>query len=143
MNITNGSSVDNSLVPLASLGREVTLIGAIGYTIVTIPGTFMNIIVVYVIIVTKRFHTIPNWLILAMSVTDLVNFIGIRPFQSLMEYTHGWPMDYESCTFLAFFGSYIFAINLANLCFMSINRYVLIAHSALYPKVGMLEVFQR
>ncbi|CAH1798944.1 unnamed protein product [Owenia fusiformis] len=126
---------NDSLIPIPTYTRDVSILASVLWTLLFVIGAMMNGLMIVVILKNRKLQTAPNWLVFSMSVTDFVSLVFIRPIGSMAVYMHGWHFGLQSCRVIAFFNSFIFSLMLANLCFMAINRYVLIAHTAIYPKI--------
>ncbi|CAH1798946.1 unnamed protein product [Owenia fusiformis] len=136
MNITGYDESRSRFVPLPSYTRDISIFAAVLVALVCVFGIAVNGFIMLVIAKTKKLHTVPNWLIFMMCATDVIQFSVVKPAQQVVtEVLHGWPFDYQSCSVFGFLAILFIALNLFNLCYMAINRYVLIVHQSAYQTI--------
>lgn len=98
-------------------------------TVVTICG---NLFVVVSVIYFRQLHTPTNWLILSLSVADML--VGILIFPLTMEFSPDICRYNEDlfCNLRGMFNMLLCTASILNLCFIAVDRYCAICHPLKY-----------
>lgn len=98
-------------------------------TAVTICG---NLFVIVSVIYFRQLHTPTNWLILSLSVADML--VGILVFPLTMEFSSSICQHNEDlfCDLRGMFNVLLCTASILNLCFIAVDRYCAICHPLKY-----------
>ncbi|XP_046359634.1 RYamide receptor-like [Haliotis cracherodii] len=105
---------------------EIILI--IMYSIITITAIGGNGVVCYLVFAYKRMHTVPNYFIVNLAVSDLLLAVFCIPFTAAVNLKNYWPFPAVMCPVLQYIQGVTVVLSSYTLVAMSLDRYIVIVH---------------
>ena len=131
-NGTESSDIWEYLIPHRGARRtelELLIPICLIYTIIFIFGFFGNIILLWVILVNRSFHTPINYYLVNLSVSDLlILIIGMPHDLYLMWNRYPYPFEEAICRLRAFFAEASMISSVLTITVLTIERYTAIVH---------------
>ncbi|ESO87474.1 hypothetical protein LOTGIDRAFT_127919 [Lottia gigantea] len=98
------------------------------YFLITFIALSGNGIVCYLVLAYKRMHTVPNYFIFNLAVSDILVAIFCIPFSFVANLKNYWPFGVAMCPIVMYSQVVTVFLSSYTLVAMSIDRYVVIVH---------------
>ncbi|XP_066286671.1 G-protein coupled receptor 54-like [Branchiostoma lanceolatum] len=122
------SSRQNGTEPdWGQLGPEAYLV-PIFFAIIMVVGLVGNYLVIYIIVKNKEMHTVTNYFILNLAVTDLSFLVFVVPFTASTYPLTSWVFGQFMCKFVIYYSQITVTATCITLTAMSVDRYFAIVH---------------
>ena len=94
-----------------------------------ILSLFGNTLIIAAFFHLKSLRTIPNILVVNLSLVDFLSAIATHPLLASVLIRGGWYLGQEACRYQAIFNSFLFTTKNLSITFITLNRYLIIVRS--------------
>ena len=94
--------------------------------LISVGGTFGNLLIVLSVYKYKKLRTIPNLYVLSLAICDLVVCFFLIPYRI---YSCWHKEDTKGCTFVAYFSFALLPLSILNMTAVAFNRFILVTKS--------------
>ncbi|XP_078657184.1 G-protein coupled receptor 54-like [Branchiostoma floridae x Branchiostoma belcheri] len=98
------------------------------FAIIMVVGLVGNYLVIYIIVKNKEMHTVTNYFILNLAVTDLSFLVFVVPFTASTYPLTSWVFGQFMCKFVIYYSQITVTATCITLTAMSVDRYFAIVH---------------
>ncbi|XP_060599056.1 RYamide receptor-like [Ruditapes philippinarum] len=111
------------------ISEYVQVLIIVMYSIITIIAVGGNGIVCYLVYAYKRMHTVPNYFIVNLAVSDIIMAVFCIPFTFIANLIlNYWPFGETMCPIVLYIQVVAVFLSSYTLVAMSIDRYIVIVH---------------
>ena len=111
------------------ISEYVQVLIIVMYSIITIIAVGGNSIVCYLVYAYKRMHTVPNYFIVNLAISDIIMALFCIPFTFIANLIlNYWPFGETMCPIVLYIQVVAVFLSSYTLVAMSIDRYIVIVH---------------
>ncbi|XP_078372032.1 alpha-1D adrenergic receptor-like [Oculina patagonica] len=105
---------------------------AVVFAILSIVG---NTLIIAAFCKRKTLRTIPNLLVVNLSIIDILSAITTHPLLASVLIFGGWRLGLEACKYQAVLNSFLFTTSHLSITLITLNRYFVIVHYKKYTEI--------
>ena len=100
-----------------------------------ILSIFGNTLIIAAFCKHKALRTIPNMLVVNLSIVDILSAITTHPLLASVLIQGAWRLGHEACQYQAILNSFLFTASHLSISLITFNRYIVTVHYKKYPRI--------